>query len=437
MIDGARFVDLAEAIGHALVRDALWSGSRCGWTGDAMEYHEDRWQVVHRMTGPELYSGTAGIGLFLAELAALRRNGEITATAAAALRHALDGAAAVPPSISVSFYSGLTGIACAAWRGAILLELPELSRGVRDLVPLLLAADVEAAPLDVVGGCAGAVLPLVQLGDALGRPELRGLAERLCARMTASARQRAAGVSFATMPGAYDDLTGFSHGAGGIGWALLEMSAINGDARLTALAESGFAYERACYDPVRKNWPDFREAPRPGADAPSMSSWCHGAPGIALSRLVALARVASEVVRQDAEIALEATVNEVRRGARGPHESLCLCHGLLGNCEPLLLGAEVLNRPELRALVVEVADGVLAAHPRGSGVFPCGVPGGDSTPGLMLGLAGVGHFMLRLAHPATPSVLVPSALVPGRRDAGARASKPGLEPDAAPTAVNF
>jgi lantibiotic biosynthesis protein len=39
--------------------------------------------------------------------------------------------------------------------------------------------------------------------------------------------------------------------------------------------------------------------------------------------------------------------------------------------------------------------------------WPCGVPGGGETPNLMLGLAGIGYFYLRLYDPATvPSILM-------------------------------
>ena len=39
--------------------------------------------------------------------------------------------------------------------------------------------------------------------------------------------------------------------------------------------------------------------------------------------------------------------------------------------------------------------------------WPCGVPQGGETPGLLLGLAGIGHFYLRLHDPAgVPPVLI-------------------------------
>jgi hypothetical protein len=40
--------------------------------------------------------------------------------------------------------------------------------------------------------------------------------------------------------------------------------------------------------------------------------------------------------------------------------------------------------------------------------WPCGVPGGAETPNLLLGLSGIGYFLLRLYD----STAVPTALLP-------------------------
>jgi hypothetical protein len=49
--------------------------------------------------------------------------------------------------------------------------------------------------------------------------------------------------------------------------------------------------------------------------------------------------------------------------------------------------------------------------------WPCGVPEGGETPNLMLGIAGIGHFYLRLYDPRTPSILllVPRGAEPQNR----------------------
>src|SRR5579885_2025826 len=61
------FLETAVSIALRLCRDAIWAGDRCNWVGPAME--GSGWTIVHKSLGPDLYSGTSGIALFLAEIA--------------------------------------------------------------------------------------------------------------------------------------------------------------------------------------------------------------------------------------------------------------------------------------------------------------------------------------------------------------------------------
>ncbi|MDR3531448.1 MAG: lanthionine synthetase LanC family protein, partial [Rhodopila sp.] len=62
--------------------------------------------------------------------------------------------------------------------------------------------------------------------------------------------------------------------------------------------------------------------------------------------------------------------------------------------------------PELRRRAYLVGDLGIARH-GSSSAWPCGVPGGGETPGLLLGLAGIGYFYLRLHSPSeVPSILL-------------------------------
>ena len=61
------FLDAADFIAARLCRDAVWAGGRCNWLGDSMEFVGGQWAVAHRAFGPDLYSGTSGVALSLAE----------------------------------------------------------------------------------------------------------------------------------------------------------------------------------------------------------------------------------------------------------------------------------------------------------------------------------------------------------------------------------
>ena len=84
------------------------------------------------------------------------------------------------------------------------------------------------------------------------------------------------GWSWKTIP-SVRNLTGFSHGASGIAWALLELYNVTGEARFRDAALEAFRYERHCFNPTEQNWPDFRDR-----QTSFPVYWCHGAAGIAL-----------------------------------------------------------------------------------------------------------------------------------------------------------
>lgn len=135
-----------------------------------------------------------------------------------------------------------------------------------------------------------------------------------------------------------------------------------------------------------------------------MHAWCHGAPGIGLLR----ADLPTQLRDPEDERALRRAVRSTL--AAGPVGNDCLCHGDLGTLELLaaaartgLPGAAEDHRAARTAVLREVEQ-------RGP---VCGTPDGIRTPGLLTGLAGVGHGLLRIA---APDLVAPVLLLaaPGR-----------------------
>src|SRR5262249_7451207 len=78
--------------------------------------------------------------------------------------------------------------------------------------------------------------------------------------------------------------TGFGHGAAGIAYALLRLHERCPQERLMKAARLALDYEHANYSESDSNWLGVRsldnaQTPRYGR------SWCHGAPGVGLSRI--------------------------------------------------------------------------------------------------------------------------------------------------------
>ena len=299
---GESFLEAASRIGLALVRSAYWDSDHrlCNWVGrSTRERMAADAPVVPTVAalGPDLYGGSSGVALFLAQLAAVTDDDEMSSTAAAACANALRNVERQPVREfpAMSFHSGLIGVAFATHR-IVALTGDWHDLATRADAILERAAEAIATPhvFDVIGGNAGAILALLALGRSLCRPVLFELATMLGDELVEAAERRGdawswhpdltTGPEAAAMP-----LTGLAHGASGLGLSLLELHAATGRGDFLEAGRGAFFYEDTLFNEEQGNWPDLR-APGPGKPAPTASSapcamaWCHGAPGIALAR---------------------------------------------------------------------------------------------------------------------------------------------------------
>jgi lantibiotic modifying enzyme len=383
----SEFLDAAESIARGVVGDAIWHQERCNWVGVSMDPKE-AWQPEYHALGPALYDGTAGIGLFLAQLAAVTGDAEARRTAVGAVRQSL---ARVGAYRSSGFHAGCLGVAWAAAQVAELLAVDELYEAARTVPPPL----PDACP-DLILGTAGTILAQLALGDhdaAITGGE----------HLLASAAITDHGWSWADPADPRrHHLCGVSHGTAGIAAALVELYAATGDDRCRAAAEGAFAYERSWLHEPSGTWPDLRiggqrrgAAPRP-SPPPTIASWCHGEAGIAITRLRAIDVLGPGPHEHVAETALETARRRLVATLPFEIDDLTLCHGAAGAAEALLCaGITDLPRDLGRAAIER-----FGATAR----WPC-TPLGGTTPSLFRGLAGIGWFFLRLYDQDTPSPL--------------------------------
>jgi lantibiotic modifying enzyme len=251
---------------------------------------------------------------------------------------------------------------------------------------------------DLISGSAGAIAVLLNLHARAPSPPLLEAAVRHADLLLEEAARSDHGWSWKTIP-ASRNLTGFSHGASGIAWALLEVHRASGEDRFQEAALQAFRYEQCCFDQAEHNWPDFR------GEQPSYPVfWCHGAAGIALSRLRAWQILGHPNLLSEARAGLQ-TVEQHSASLTG----FSLCHGRAGNADVLIHASQVLGEESWLKTAQAIAEEGLERFERRRVPWPCGLPDANETPDLMLGLAGIGHFFLRLADPAR----IPSVLLPG------------------------
>jgi lantibiotic modifying enzyme len=420
-----QLLDVAAAIGRRIVDDAVWYDGRCSWVG-ARRDTDSPWRAEYRALEANLYDGTAGVGLFLAELAAVTDDTRIRRTAAGAMRQAAARAPAIPPNRRDGLYAGLLGVAWATARAASLLDDDEL-RGIARAAPELAA--VRSTPdrrPDVTAGRAGAIIALLALAAEIGDARFVDDAVATGDELIATAAVTSYGWSW-RIPGRgrRHMLCGLSHGAAGLGWALLELFAATGAERFRHGAHEAFRYEHSWLDGRSGAWPDLRisgqrRSGRRPIPSPAVGTWCHGEGGIALTRLRAIDVLDAEWCRSDAEIALEMTRHVLADTLADDIRDLSLCHGAAGAADVLMCGAQALGgrwvqladvAPELASLALER----YSAHGRD---WPCGAAAG-TTPGLFRGLSGIGWWFLRLHDRAIPSPLTMPVWPLTRRRGGA------------------
>lgn len=398
------FLEVADTIGARLCRDALWAGDRCNWLGAAIEPVGGRWRPVQRTFGPDLYSGTSGVALFLGQLYGLVPEPIYRMTALAAIEQSLSRLEDLPPTVRAAFYTGWTGPAYACTVLGSLLNDPALVRRGVEILEGLADYDPDGQGLDVLGGLAGAIPALLTVARQHDKPALMDQAIIYGQQLLTAARRSESGWSWATVHSPQDggapDLLGFSHGAAGIAWALLELYQETNQEAYREGAEQAFRYERHHFSEEQQNWPDFRtlhdppdgEDPKPAF----MMAWCHGAPGIGLSRLRAYQILGLDRYREEAETAVQATRLGLEKALTTGQGNYSLCHGLGGNTDLLLYTHEALHDEGLVAVAEQVGRHGVEAFHAARMPWPCGVRGAGETPGLLLGTAGIGHFYLRL-----------------------------------------
>ncbi|GGY82672.1 hypothetical protein GCM10010327_11090 [Streptomyces nitrosporeus] len=345
----------ARSVGDQLVSLAYRDAGRANWIG--LELLGERYWRLAPLAA-DLGSGYTGPALFLAQLASLTgaaRYAEAARAALApvpglldALHHRVDDLGL----LGSGAYAGLGGIAYALTEVGTLLDDRQVRDWAGPATRLCCAAGSAEEGLGIRGGAAGGLVSLLAVHRTTGRPEAWRGAER-CAERLVTAPLPAGG--------------GFADGAAGIGWALLRFAEAGGGPRHRAAG--------------------LRALRRATRDSGQGQGWCEGTAGIAL----AVADSAQALSEPDLSTWLAARSGEP--AVVRPTADDSLCHGEPGVLE--LLGHSAL--PRARPHWLRRTGALLAAADRAEAL--CGTPGRTPHPGLLTGLSGIGHGLLRAGFP--------------------------------------
>jgi type 2 lantibiotic biosynthesis protein LanM len=401
-VRGELLLKAAKAVGNRLETLAIHGKNGVTWIGLALTA-KDTWSLVP--SGVNLYDGVAGIALFLAYLGSITAEERYSALAQSSLKTLQHYTAHHSSLIQrIGAFEGWGGIIYTLTHLGMLWNRPELiaeAEGIVEILPDLIDQDEH---LDIIGGAAGCIGSLISLYQVSPSSNTLTALLRCGDLLIARATPTAQGSGWINSISRKRPLTGFSHGAAGIAWALLELAMVTGKDSFRRASLAAIDYERSLFDPRKGNWPDLRERERPNVAAedggePFTVAWCHGAPGIGLARLQMWRHLKDEEIRSEIDAAVKTTLSQ------GFGDNHSLCHGDLGNMELILQASEILEDPSMLVHVSPNVRRIVESIAKGDWV--CGIPLGIESPGLMTGLAGIGYGMLRLAEPSRiPSVLL-------------------------------
>lgn len=173
-------------------------------------------------------------------------------------------------------------------------------------------------------------------------------------------------------------LGGFAHGSSSVSLALLLLYRRTKDVRYDILFRQTLKHDRSFYSEEIKGWVDGRD-PLSKQDS---GSWCHGAAGIALSRLALMSNGYEDAIMKT-EFSIACPQIEKRIGY-----NLSVCHGSMGNLE--VLHALTGNPAHCLKWVDAIAKEIISNQD-----VICGDNNRNSQVGLFMGFAGVGYQLLR------------------------------------------
>ena len=381
------------------------------------EKGEPSWLVLEHLPGVEqfrlnavnydLYSGRSGIALFFAALEralpGLGYRDTAYSTLTPARRWLGRAEAREIESLGIGGVLGLPSIAYTLARVGTFFNDADLLEEAKCAVLRIGKEQIDSdSVLDVIGGSAGTILCLTACHKAIGAGEILDKAVACGRHLLAKREVNESGLrAWPTMGKRH--LTGFSHGAAGIAYALLKLYRETGDREFYNAAQEGINFENHEFVPEKNNWPDHRELNQKGSKetGPNFSvSWCHGAPGIGLARLGALDVMDSQSIRNDIRCALITTEQ------CGELTQDHICCGNAGLAETLLVAGGKLHDPGWTQKALRIMSNI-AVRIKGGSIGGDTFRNGFCHPSLFQGAAGVGYQFLRLSCPEKiPSVLL-------------------------------
>ncbi|QIL42694.1 hypothetical protein G7074_20295 [Pedobacter sp. HDW13] len=260
---------------------------------------------------------------------------------------------------------------------------------------------------DILSGYTGNLLLFTLLYHHTGHVGILSMVSSLIDRAVTEARISAQGLKwdYSRAKKAYDSMTGFSHGASGIAWVLMQVGKYFDAAGLVYLAEEALKYEMQYYHQPDNNWLDLRLGPhrlnKPNAhewnlqtflpEMTDVNAWAHGAAGIGLTRRMAFEFTDKQNYQVDCKNILKRCLNDIRKLDR---DDFTLVSGYTGMI-PFLLTGKIGCGVSIETEVIFILEQAAKLHKR-TNSYNAYVSCGAEDYGLLSGKTGIGYIIIRL-----------------------------------------
>ncbi|PRR83231.1 Nisin biosynthesis protein NisC [Clostridium vincentii] len=349
--------------------------------------------------GNSLYDGNSGIALFLGHLNKVTGKNRFIQAASEAIEgviHEIEVLDTKYPFL-IGPYNGISGYLYSIYQIYKITEEPRFLNVIKEKIHLLYELIPKDKNIDVISGVSGTIGVLLSIYNDSNDEDLKEKllhACKLCFKHIKESKIEFFGDSIAWGSGGiYVPCTGFAHGNAGIISYLIKLYKIVKDEDILDIIKKALNYERHFYAHEHKNWYSSEENKHVSL------AWCHGAPGILLSRLILKeSGYNDDYIDHEIKIALETTMEQ------GFGNNPSFCHGDLGNLSIVEYAAKVLKDKDLLNRCTNtfnfMFNNVLKDR-WGNGVFS-----GTESMGLMIGLASFGYGLLReIDKSSVPEIL--------------------------------
>ena len=338
--------------------------------------------------GNNLYEGNAGIALFLAYLGEITGEKRFKKIAEEALEGVIHEINLLDSRYSflIGPYNGFTGYLYVLYEMYKLTNKERYLNIIKDKLYLVYELIPKDKNIDVIGGCAGAIGVLLSIYNDSNDLEFKDKLIELCnlcfeqiykSKIQINENSIAWGSGIPYVP-----CTGFAHGNAGIAAYLMKLYEVTNDQKIIGVIKEALNYERELYVKEKKNWQSSYE------NKGLSLAWCHGAPGILLSRLIIKkCGYNDEYIDDEINNALETTIKH------GFGNNPCLCHGDIGNLSIVRFAADVLGDKSLKCRCINTFNTIFNNVIKER--WNKGVLSGTESMGLMIGLSAFGYGILK------------------------------------------